>query len=133
MTVQDHNNIVTTAVRLVVDQHYLYRPEAPELFPWEKVINLKVAAVAQNLVQEIADRRVEWALMRRSGDDPHVCGLQEALRVIARIAIWRVQSEQQARLNEDSRRGRTHAYHLPDDTGNDLPPVPLSLVRASRV
>ena len=133
MTVQDHNNIVTTAVRLVVDQHYLYRPEAPELFSWDKVINLKVSAIAQNLVQEIADRRVDWALTRRSGDDPHVCGLQEALRVIARTAVWRVQSEQQARLNEASRRGRSHAYHLPAAIGDDLPPVPLSPVRAGRV
>jgi hypothetical protein len=62
-------NTETSSVRLVVDQHYLYRDEGPELFDWEQVINPKQTAIALSLVQEIKDRQADWVVSQQKGDD----------------------------------------------------------------
>lgn len=120
--------VETTAIRLVVEQHHKYRRDTPEAFDWEQVINPKVAAIALNIVQEIKDRRAEWPLLRsRSGQesDPAIPGLQEALRVIARTAVWNVQSEQKARLREGRWEGARHAGSVSVGPGDGVRAVSL--------
>lgn len=100
------------SVRLTVERHYQFQSETPEQFDWERIINPKVATVTQMIAQDIKDRQAEWTLSGRNGADPVVAGLREALRIIARTAIWCVQSEQRAASMEASRLGLNHARHL---------------------
>jgi hypothetical protein len=118
----------TNCVRLVVDQHYQYRRDSPEEFDWQQVINPKVASLARTIADEVTDRRNEWPLTGRRGDDPCIPGLQEALRVIARSAVWSVQSEQKIRSNEAARLGYHNARHLPGSSGTGVHELPVSAV-----
>ena len=99
-------------IRLVVDQHPQYQSEAPELFNWEQVINPKVAGIALLLVQDIKDRRHEWPLTGKKGMDPCLPGLLQALRIIARAAVWSVRTEQKIRPYPPAPLGLDHAPDL---------------------
>jgi hypothetical protein len=123
----------TSSVRLVVDQHSKYRQDTPEGFDWEQVINPKVAAIALNLVQDIKDRRADWSLSGRRGTDPDISGLQAALRIIARQAVWCVQSEQQLLAFDAKRRGSRHADYLSADPRRELRNVSVPTERAAGV
>ena len=98
------------SVHLVVSSHYQFKQDAPELFEWNRVINPKVASIAQSLTQAIKTRQELWV---DKGVDPVIYGLREALRLIAQVAVWSVQSEQRARTHEENRIGLHHARSLP--------------------
>jgi hypothetical protein len=113
----DFTNTETSSVRLVVDQHYLYRVECPELFDWEQVINPKQTAIALSLVQEIKDRQADWMVSEQKGDDPVIEGLRIALRILAHQAVWRVQSAERIKINEAARLGTKHAHPVSSELG----------------
>jgi hypothetical protein len=104
----------TVSVKLTVAQHYQFRSEAPEQFDWERVINPKVGGLGVIIARDIMDREAEWTLSGRNGSDPIIPGLREALRLIARTAVWRVQSERRAAVLEAARLGLNYARALPD-------------------
>jgi hypothetical protein len=122
-------NTETSSVRLVVDQHYLYRDEGPELFDWEQVINPKQTAIALSLVQEIADRQADWVVSHQKGDDPVVEGLRIALRIVAHQAVWRVQSAERIKINEAARLGTKNAHPLSAEPGGEFRDLSVPALR----
>jgi hypothetical protein len=125
----DFKDTETESVRLVVDQHYLYREERPEMFDWRQVINPKQAAIALALVQEINDRYDDWTVGHEKGTDPAIEGLRIALRIVARQAVWRVQSAERLKINEAARLGANYAHPVSADPGGELRDLPVSALR----
>jgi hypothetical protein len=121
----DFKDTETSFVRLVVDQHYQYREESPEAFDWAQVINPKQAAIALSLVQEIKDRQAD----QQEGVDPVVEGLRIALRIVARQAVWRVQSVERLKINEAARLGANYAHPVSADPGGELRDLSLPALR----
>ncbi len=75
-------------VTLTIAQHFNFQPDHPERFDWSIVVNPKVAAIAQDLAEQIVTRRARWENAKKDGSDPLLTGLQEALRSIATRAVW---------------------------------------------
>lgn len=80
-------------VRLMVEQHFSYRPERPEKFDWSILINPKVQEIALGLAAEITARQEGWQSEEKPGEDPLVPGLRQALRRIAQTAVWATMHE----------------------------------------
>lgn len=85
-------------IRLNIKDHFSFDPERPERFNWRLALNPKVQNIGDDIAAEIVLRREEWARSGRSGQDPLIVGMQEALRRIARIAVWVTMTESKARL-----------------------------------
>lgn len=90
-------------VRLAVEEHFAYRPETPERFDWSLVINPRVQEISQDLCKEILVRCEQAVLIGGEDRDPTITGLREALRVIARKAIWATMTEAKARSASSAR------------------------------
>lgn len=89
-------------VRLTVEDHFSYDDRSPEEFDWSLVINPRVQEISRELAEVIFVRRAQAAVTAR-GTDPLVAGLQEALRTIARTAIWATMTESKARSAREAR------------------------------
>jgi hypothetical protein len=87
-------------VRMTVEQHLRYDPERPEAFNWTIVMNPKVQLIAESLSIDIVRRQDEWESGNGQEDDPLIPGLQEALRHIARIAVWATMTKEKAKVEE---------------------------------
>lgn len=87
-----------STIKLCVADHFSFDPEYPERFNWSRTLNPKLQAITQDLAAEIDLRREQWKQAGRTGEEPLIPGLQEALRRIAKIAVWVVMSEAKAAL-----------------------------------
>jgi len=87
-------------VRMTVEQHLRYDPEEPETFNWSLVVNPKIGLLAEALSIEIVRRQDEWEAGSGQEDDPLIPGLREALRHIARIAVWATMVEAKVKVEE---------------------------------
>lgn len=81
---------MTQTVKIAVTEHNRYQEEAPERWDWELVINHREKEIGNMYAAEIVTRRGAWLNDGKDGVDPLIPGLQEALRLLAKRAIWKV-------------------------------------------
>lgn len=110
----------TETQRLTVSQHYGFQPEFPERFDWSLVINGRHRELCELLAEEVLSLREAWMKQGFEGIDPLIPGLQEALRLIADKAVWRVVQVKDVRPGfpeeqEPIRRNHTSRPHRPVD------------------